>query len=86
MYFLIPSGINNEHIINIKGRAGRFYPSGQLVWIVHLNSIIFTNIFSTIILNYSKRIVASVCVSKMLFCEAVGNLSRVEGGGAHYHM
>jgi len=27
-----------------------------------------------------------VCMCKMLFCEAVGNLSCVEGGGARYHM
>ncbi len=44
------------------------------------------HIFTIILKNYSKCIVASVCVSKMLFCEAVGNLSCVEGGGARYHM
>ncbi len=44
------------------------------------------HIFTIILKKYSKCIVASVCVSKMLFCEAVGNLSCVEGGGARYHM
>ncbi len=44
------------------------------------------HIFTIILKKYSKCIVASVCVSKMLFCEAVGNLSSVEGGGARYHM
>ncbi len=44
------------------------------------------HIFTIILKNYSKCIMACVCVSKMLFCEAVGNLSCVEGGGARYHM
>jgi len=45
MYFLIPSGVDNEHIINTEGRAGWFYLYGQLVWTVNLNSIIFSDIF-----------------------------------------
>jgi len=70
MYFLIPSGVDNEHIINTEGRAGWFYLYGQLVWTVNLNSIIFSDIFLP--LSKKKKIPHALTPLTCVFvCEAV---------------
>jgi len=68
MYFLIPSGVDNEHIINTEGRAGWFYLYGQLVWTVNLNSIIFSDIFLPLSKKKKKD---STCIDAIDVCFCV---------------